>query len=71
MDDREALEKYFYMGFKYPTIIEFLRKFHGINMSLRTLKRRLQLFGLNRSRGSFSSPSAINAAIEFELNGPS
>lgn len=71
MDEHDAVEMYFYMGLKYTTIIEFLRKFHGMNMSLRTLKRRLQQFGLNRSRGSVSSPSAINAAIEFELNGPS
>lgn len=56
MDEHDAVEMYFYMGLKYTTIIEFLRKFHGINVSLRTLKRRLQLFGLNRSRGSVSSP---------------
>ena len=48
LSEREIIESYFYSGFEYESILQFLSKFHGIKMSMSTLKRRLTIFGLQR-----------------------
>jgi hypothetical protein len=55
------------MGFQYSTILKFLAVFHGIVLSLRTLKRRLATYGFSR-RTSVSTTSVDNA-IQHELEG--
>lgn len=66
-DERSAITSYFHLGLKYETIIKFLAVFHGVIISLRTLKRRLRDFGLCRTG---SSPAqVIDAAISMELCG--
>ena len=47
---REHIENYFYLGYTYNQMILFLEKYHGIQISFRTLKRRLQDYGLKRRR---------------------
>lgn len=67
-DERSAITYYYNQGFSYKTIIRFLAAYHGIDISLRTLKRRLQDYNLCRS--NVSSVGVIDAAIETELQGP-
>lgn len=47
-DERELIEYYFNCGYSYAVILEFLGKYHGISISLRTLKRRLNAYGLKK-----------------------
>ena len=37
-----ALKYYFRQGYEYDVIVLFLSKFHGIEMSVRTLKKQVQ-----------------------------
>ena len=38
----EILTRYFYAGFTYTEILEFLNMYHGHQISLSTLKRRFK-----------------------------
>ena len=58
------------IGFDYQTVCMFLEKFHGITISLRTLKRRLADHRLNKI-GSDISDASLQVIIEREVNGPS
>lgn len=67
-DERYVIQKYFHMGFTYTSMLQFLANYHGINLSLRTLNRRLRGYGLFRI--GLSSPDAIDNALCVELDGP-
>ena len=47
-DEKEIISYYFKKGNKYTTIVLFLRLHHNIEISICTLKRRLQTYGLQR-----------------------
>ena len=47
---REHIENYFHLGYTYNQIILFLGKYHGTQISVRTLKSRVQDYGLKRRR---------------------
>ena len=64
--ERECISQYFYAGYKYGTICEFLDTYHDISISERTLKRRLASYGLQRNCG-YPSHIARNL-IEQEIN---
>ena len=50
-DSEESLIRYcFFRGFDYKEIILLLLKNHRIEMSLRTLKRRIKSYGLRRQQ---------------------
>ncbi|XP_013411268.1 uncharacterized protein LOC106174310 [Lingula anatina] len=68
--EQEAIEAYFSQGFQYKAIVIFLGLYHGIHLSLRTLKRRIRSYGL--SRRGFASQSPLHfvyQAIRRELEG--
>ena len=44
--ESEVIEKYFHLPYDYKTITNMLQVYHGITMSVRTLKRRLQSYNL-------------------------
>ena len=69
--DREEviITNYFEKGYHYEKIIIFLSKFHGINISLRTLKRRLQSYGLSR-KGMNVDEELVRRRMQQELDGP-
>ena len=46
VDEESLIKYYFYKGFEYNNIIEFLNTFHNIEISKRMLERRLQEYGL-------------------------
>ena len=44
-EERFAFEHYFERGFRYD-IVQFLEKYYGISMNLRTIKSRLREYGM-------------------------
>ena len=69
-NQEELIRSYFLYGFDYQTICMFLEKFHGITISLRTLKRRLADHRLNKI-GSNISDASLQVIIGREFNGSS
>ena len=67
--ERQTIQNYFYDGFRYQSIVRFLREYHGIEISERTLRRRLLDYGLRR-RMQPSSLADVWSAIHIELQGP-
>ena len=66
---RESLiRRYFCLGFTYLEILVFLSKYHGIELSLRQLKRLLRRMRLYRRIESSPIPE-VSQAVERELNG--
>ncbi|XP_067052296.1 uncharacterized protein [Acropora muricata] len=66
---RDSLvQQYFHLGLNYVEIISFLLLIHGINLSLRQLKRILRRKGLTR-RQNYSDPAEVVAAVGSELQG--
>ena len=68
-DERSIIENYFFDGFQYRSILRFLSEYHNIDISYRTLKRRLRQYGLARRRRSPSLLTVWNL-IHAELQGP-
>ena len=56
--------------FEYKVIQQFLSKFHNIEMSMSTLKRRLKEFGLQRKRHEAINMNEVTEIIRRKLNGP-
>ena len=69
--EKEAIESYFFAGYEYDTILCFLSKYHGITMSLSTLKRRLKQYELKRKTGDEVSDNELMEIIRKEIDGPS
>ena len=69
-NQEELIKSYFSHGFNYQTLCTFLEKFHGVTISLRTLKRRLADYRLNKI-GSDISDASLQVIIEREVNGTS
>lgn len=64
----EAIRYYYEKNYKYRTILEFLEKFHGIKMCMRTLKSKLNEFGLGK-RNYNASRDQVRECIQRELDG--
>jgi hypothetical protein len=47
-NEHKIIEQYFHLGYKYEHIILLLKSEHGLNMNVRTLKRRLKSYNLSR-----------------------
>ena len=58
----EILKDYFVKGFLYQKILQLLEKFHGINISMRTLQQRLHSLGLKRKKIDYNREE-VRAAI--------
>ena len=63
------IEHYFHLGYTNEVIIEFLLVQHGVKISLATLKRRLQDYGLRR-RGVEIPDEQLRDIIQNEISGP-
>ena len=65
----EILTKYFYAGFTYTGILEFLNVYHGHQISLSILNRRFK--ALDLLRGSLiprrATVEEVNNAVQKEL----
>lgn len=42
------IKYYFYRGYQYKDILDFLATYYNIEISKRTLHRRLRMYGLSR-----------------------
>lgn len=61
-EERDKIEHYFHLGYTNEIILEFLKLYHHIKISLRTLKRRLRSFGFRR-KGIIIDEARIGAII--------
>ena len=52
--EEDLITKYFKYGYNDPTICLFLEKFHGTEISLTTLKRRLAQYVLKKASTDIS-----------------
>jgi len=68
-NEKLLIESYFWDGFQYASIVRFVSEYHDINISLRTLRRRLQDYGLYR-RNQPSPMVEVWNAVRMELQGP-
>ena len=48
LQEEEAIKYYFNQGFEFKEILLFLKTYHNLEISMRTLLRRLQVYGLKR-----------------------
>ena len=69
-DKNDFIEYYFKRDFRYGSILLQLDIHHKMKMSLRPLKRRLKVLGLNKSHAT-ASAAVIKQIIEREIEGPS
>ena len=67
-DEKEIISYHFMKGYKYATIVLFLRLHHNIEISIRTLKRRLQTYGLQRKICNITEGS-LKQIISREIEG--
>ncbi len=58
--EEEIIRHYFHRGFSFDVILDFLCKHHGISISLRTLKRRLQKYGLKKRKCNIDEETVRN-----------
>ena len=63
------IKYYFYRGYQYEDILDLLATYHNIEISERTLRRRLQMHGLSRRNPEYDVDSIIQE-IEGMLDGP-
>ncbi|XP_073339900.1 uncharacterized protein [Pagrus major] len=61
--------QYFNEGHSYAVIVDMMSTLHGVHISLRSLKTKLNEAGLYH-RKDYSSTNAITRAIRLELRGP-
>ena len=67
-DEKELISYYFRKGYKYKTITLFLKLRHNIEISIHTLKRRMQSFGLQRTAYNITEES-LRQIISREIEG--
>ena len=67
--ENNSIVYYFNQNFRYKAICMFLKTYHSIDMSIRTLKRRLHSMGLKKHDFS-TSEAVIRQVIEREIEGP-
>ena len=67
----DVITHYFRRGYPYDAIVGLLKKREGLQMCVRTLKRRLKSLGLRRKgNGKLIDDSKLREAIREEMNGP-
>ena len=58
--EEETIRDYFKKGFTYDEILALIDKYHGIRMSIATLKRRIKEYGLKRRNVRYDLNSVRN-----------
>ena len=67
-EQEEIIRLYFNCGYKYEQIIALLGKYHGTEMSMSSLKRRLKDYGLGRGKNEVNQ-ERLKELIRSELDG--
>lgn len=65
--EEEAIKAYFSLGLTHGSILTFLKEYHGVNLSIRTLRRRLHQFGLKRHNSINCTEESLMKAVQSEL----
>ena len=65
----ELIQRYFKLGITYKRILDFLSKYHGIELSMRTLNTKLCSLGLRRKNMDYDIDN-VRLRIQQELDGP-
>ena len=68
--EEDLIKKYFKYGYNYQTLCLSLERFHGIEISLRTLKRRLAQYVIKKASADISDETMCSI-IEWGVKGPS
>ena len=63
------IKYYFYRGYQYKDILDLLATYNNIEISERTLHRRLRMYGLSRRNPEYDVDTII-LEIEGMLDGP-
>jgi len=66
-DEAGCIEAYLHQGYNYRTITQFLQVYHGIEMTMRTLRRRVLQYGLQRGPVNWQN---VYNATSTEITGP-
>ena len=67
----EVITHYFHRGYPYDVIVGLLEKREGLQMCVRTLKRRLRSLGLKRKgNAEVIDDSELRTIIREEMRGP-
>jgi hypothetical protein len=67
-EQRNYIEYYFHLGYKYEDIVNLLNIYHGISMSVRTLKRRLLQYDLRKKNLNINEQE-LRTIIRKEIEG--
>ena len=67
--EKDIIEYYHSKGYQYQAIVFYMDRFHGISMSIRTLKRRLKESGLRKKQVNIDEWQ-IREIIRNEIQGP-
>ena len=68
-DENQIIQQYFWDGFSYCCIVKLLHEYHGLDISISTLRRRLRDLGLARRKQCPPLLTVWNT-IHMELQGP-
>ena len=68
--EKDIIWNYFQVGYRYEVIVMFFRLYRNINISKRTLKRRLNYYGFRRRGFFYVTISELKNVIESEIQGP-
>ena len=66
--EQEIIEKYFHCGYNYRLITCLLKNEHAIDMSVRTLKRRLKAYNLSKRTENICEEQ-VREIIQAEMRG--
>lgn len=67
LSEDELIIGYFSLGFRHQSIQTFLAECHNVDMSIRTLRRRLAILDLKRHNVMNCSEESLRSAIRSEL----
>ena len=66
----DCIRSYWFIGYKYASIVMFLSLYHGIPITVRQLKYLINIKYNLRRRNNESAAHEIRRAVRYELNGP-
>ena len=65
-DEKQLIQHYFNCDYAYEVIVDFMSKYHGVSISLSTLKRRLKEYGLKK-RNCEVDEEKVQQLIKLEM----
>ena len=66
----DCIRSYWFIGYKYASIVTFLALYHGIDITVRQLKYLINIKYNLRRKNNESAAHEIRRAVRYELNGP-